>query len=109
MPKKRKTRKEKERAVKRREYLTRLAKEKPEVMEEIPKKEVPKGVEKRLVGKPEEEAKVAPPVEYITLDFKKALILSGLFIAILVVLAILEAKYGFLSPLASKLMERLVR
>jgi len=108
MPKKRKTRKQKERAAKRREYLTRLAKEKPEVMEEIPKKEVPKGVEKRSVGKPE-EVKVAPPVKYITLDFKKALILSGLFIAILVVLAILEAKYGFLGPLASRLMERLVR
>lgn len=98
----RKTRKQKEKAAKRREYLARLVREEhpkeavtPEVKEEAPKEVKP------------EKVKVVP-VEYITLDFKKALLLSGLFITILIILAILETKYGFLGPLASRLMERLV-
>lgn len=106
----RKTRKQKERAAKRREYLTRLVGEKPEVKEEISKKEFSGEAKARLERRPEREGvKVGPPIEHITLDFKKAFILSGLFIAILIILAFLEARYGFLGPLASRLMEKLVR
>ena len=60
-----KTRRQKERAAKRREYLARLAKV-PEVKEEISKKEVPEEAEVHLERRPErEEVKAAKPKEVL--------------------------------------------
>lgn len=99
-----KTRKQKEKAAKRRKYLAKLAE--PAAIEKKIPKEVPK-IKEEVLAKIQ-EVKPIPSFEYIISDFKKALFLSGLFIAILIILAFLETKYGFLGPLASKLMERLV-
>ena len=111
----RETRKQKERAAKRREYLLKLAEGKilsesasRKIKKKTTKKEISEKVKTHLIHQPE-KIKAAVPVEYIISDFKKAILLSGLFVALLIIIAILEARYGFLGPLASKLMEKLVK
>lgn len=102
-----KTRKQKEKAAQRREYLAKLVGAKPEIKEEIPQREISSEIKTPRVARIK-ETKVATS-QYEVSDFRKSLLLSGLFIAILIVLVFLERKYGFLDPLASNLMEKLVK
>jgi hypothetical protein len=102
-----KTRKQKEKAAQRREYLVRLAEEKPEIKEEISKEETLEPIKTPKIHKG--EAKIVPTTDYATSDFIKSLLWSGLFMVLLIVLAILDAKYRFLEPLASSLMAKIIK